>query len=223
MFFIRASKVVGLIPNNSAAPSAPLIFQCVFPRMASKLSRSLRCISASAVGMTVLAAMLADSLWFCLGRKSGERALPVLSRWARSRNISLVHAKTAVVRHGLWTLTVAKFLPGTVMPSLAGALGMSARRFALFDGLAALFYAGCYVTTGYLFHNQVQQVMVWFDRVCHGVIGLGVILVVGYIGYKYALWRRKKRPYRKMNLAGKGANPCAGIPCLDAANLMVEE
>ena len=117
---------------------------------------------------------------------------------------------TAVARHGLWTLTAAKFLPGTVVPSLAGALGMSARRFLLFDGFAALFYAVCYLTAGFLFHNQVQQVMVWFDRVCHGVIGLGVVLVVGYVGYKYVLRRRNKRLDRKADLADKGAGAGAG-------------
>ena len=178
---------------------------------------------ALAVGMTVLAAMLADSIWFWLGRKSGGRALPVIGRWARARNISIARTRIAVARHGLWTLTAAKFLPGTVMPSLAGALGMSARRFLLFDGLAALFYGGSYVTAGFLFHNQVQQVMVWFDRVGHGVLGVGLVLVIGYVGYKYALRRRNKRPDRKTDLADKGADACAGIPCLDAANLAPEK
>ena len=176
-----------------------------------------------AVGMAVAGAVLADSLWFCLGRKGGGRALPAVSRWARSRNISLAHAKAAVARHGLWTLTASKFLPGTVMPSLAGALGMSARRFLLFDGLAALFYAGCYVAAGFLFQNQVQQIMVWFDRVCHGVIGLGVVLVVGYVSYKYALWRRNKRRGSKPYLADQGAGAYTGIPCLPAANLAAEK
>ena len=198
-------------------PAPPLLLAAGALTAVGKLDATL------AVGMAAAAAILADSLWFCLGRKSGGRAMPVVSRWARSRNISLAHARAAVGRHGLWTLTVAKFLPGTVMPSLAGALGMSVRRFLLFDGLAALFYAGCYVTAGFLFHNQVQQVMVWFDRVCHGVIGLGVVLVVGYVGYKYALRRRNKRPDRKAALADKGAGVCAGIPCLDAANLAAEE
>jgi membrane protein DedA with SNARE-associated domain len=198
-------------------PAPPVLLAAGALVAAGKLDPAL------AVGMTVLAAMLADSLWFCLGRKSGGRALPVLSRWARSRNISLARAKTAIARHGLWTLTIAKFLPGTVMPSLAGALGMSARRFLLFDGLAALFYAACYVTAGFLFHNQVQQVMVWFDRVCHGVLGLGVVLVVAYVGYKYALRRRNKRPDRKTDLADKGADAYAGIPCLEAAKLAAED
>ena len=116
--------------------------------------------------------------------------MQAMSRWGRSRNLSSAHTRTTVARHGLWTLTAAKFLPGTVVPSLAGALGMSARRFLLFDGLAALFYAGCYITAGFLFHNQVELIMVVIDRVCHGVIGLGVVLVAGYVGWKYALRRR---------------------------------
>ena len=165
-------------------PAPPMLLAAGALAAVGKLDATL------AVGMAAAAAILADSLWFCLGRKGGGRALPVVSRWARSRNISFANAKTAVSRHGLWTLTVAKFLPGTVMPSLAGAMGMSTRRFLLFDGLAALFYAACYVSAGFLFHNQVQQIMVAFDRVCHGLIGLGVVLVVGYVGCKYALRRR---------------------------------
>jgi len=149
--------------------------------------------------------------------------MQAMSRWGRSRNLSSAHTRTTVARHGLWTLTAAKFLPGTVVPSLAGALGMSVRRFLLFDGLAALFYAGCYVTAGFLFHDQVQQVMVWFDRLCHGAIGLGVVLVVGHVGYKYALRRRNKRPDRKTDPADKDPTAYTGFPCLDAAKLTPEE
>ncbi len=100
---------------------------------------------------------------------------------------------------------------------------MSFGRFLLFDGFASSFYGGCYVTAGFLFHNQVQQVMVWFDRVCHGVIGLGLVLVVGYVGCKYALWRRNKSPDKKIDLADNGADAGVGILCLDAAKLVAEE
>jgi membrane protein DedA with SNARE-associated domain len=145
-----------------------------------------------AVGMTAAAALLADSIWFYLGRKGSGRALHWLSRWSFSRNASSEQAGAVVARFGLLALAIAKFLPGTVMPALAGALGMSTRRFLLFDGLASLVYGGCYITAGYLFHNQIQQVMVWFDRVGHGVIGLGVVLLIGYVAYKFALWHRKR-------------------------------
>jgi membrane protein DedA with SNARE-associated domain len=145
-----------------------------------------------AAGMTAAATLLADLLWFHLGRKGGGRALHLLNRWSFSRNASSAHASAVIARYGLLALAVAKFLPGAVMPSLAGALGMSTRRFLLLDGLAALFYGGSYISAGFLFHNQIEQVMVWFDRVCHGVIGLGAVLLVGYVAYKFVLWRRTK-------------------------------
>ncbi len=145
-----------------------------------------------AAGMTAAATLLADLLWFHLGRKSGGRALHLLSRWSFSRNVSSAHAAAILARYGLLALAVAKFLPGAVMPSLAGALGMSTRRFLLFDGLAALFYGGSYISAGFLFHNQIEQVLVWFDRVGHGEIGLGLALLVGYGAYKYALRRRTR-------------------------------
>jgi hypothetical protein len=95
-----------------------------------------------------------------------------------------------MARYGLWALAAAKFFPGTLIPTLAGALGMSTRRFLLFDGFAALFYGTSYVTAGFLLHNQVQRVLVWLGRLGHGVIGLVLLLAVGYLAYKYALRRR---------------------------------
>lgn len=145
---------------------------------------------AVAVGMTALATILADSLWFYLGRQGGARVLRLMSRWSLSHHSSRAHAKAVAARHGLWVLVAAKFLPGTVAPSLAGALGMSTRRFLLFDGLAALFYGASYVTAGYLFHKQVREAIAWLDRLGHGVVGVGLVLAVGYVVYKYILRRR---------------------------------
>jgi membrane protein DedA with SNARE-associated domain len=198
-------------------PAPPVLLAAGALVAAGKLDAALATV------MAATAAIMADSLWYCLGRKSGRRAVPVLARWAQSHNVSFANAKAAVERHGLWALMIAKFLPGTVMPSVAGALGMSARRFLLFDSLAALFYSGCYIACGFLFHNQVQQAMVWFDRVCHGVIGLGIVLVVGYVGYKYALRRKGKRPDKKRDSADQGIGVYAAIPRLDTPNLAAEE
>ena len=185
---------------------------------------------ALAVGMTALAAVLADLLWFSLGHRSSERVLRVISRWSLSRDSSIVRAKAVIARNGLWALAAAKFLPGTVMPSLAGALGMGTRRFLLFDGLGSLFYGSVYITTGFLFHNQVQEVMVWLDRLGHGVIGLVLVLVVGYVAYKYVLrrramiskGRRSNPPDQKTGLADNGADAIASVAPADAANLATD-
>jgi membrane protein DedA with SNARE-associated domain len=177
-----------------------------------------------AVGMTAIAAVLADSIWFWLGRRGRGHMLHLLSRWPVSRNAFNAHILGVAARLGLVGLTVGKFLPGTVMPSLAGALGMDLRRFLIFDGLASLSYGGSYVLAGFLFHDQVQLVMAWFNRVGHGVMGVGLVLVVAYIACKYLLRRRRNRrrsnpPDKESEPAGKHTGACRCIPCLDAANL----
>jgi membrane protein DedA with SNARE-associated domain len=201
-------------------PAPPLLLAAGSLAAGGKLNPVL------AAGMTAAATLLADSLWFYLGRKGSGRALHLLSRWSHSRNASSAQASAVVARYGLLALAVAKFLPGAVMPSLAGALGMSTRRFLLFDGLAALFYGCSYISAGFLFHNQIQQVMVWFDRVGHGVIGLGSALLVGYVAYKYALWRRTRSGKgRSSNMPDKKTSPADVIKSVahpDPANLVTD-
>jgi len=192
-------------------PAPPLLLAAGALAAGGKLDPAL------AVGMTAAAAVLADSIWFCLGRQGSGRVRQLISRWSLARNSSMAHARTVAARHGLWALTAAKFLPGTVVPSLAGALGMDVRRFLLFDGLAALIYGGGYITAGFLFHHQVQKALVWSDRVGHGIMGLGLVLVTGYLACKYVLRRRHKTPETKTGLADQGSDACARILCLDAS------
>jgi hypothetical protein len=89
-------------------------------------------------------------------------------------------------------VVAAKFLPGlgAVMPPLAGALGMRASRFLLFDGLGSLFYGTFYVTAGFVFRDQLQRAMVLPTHLGLSALALAVVLVAGYIVFKYA--RRHK-------------------------------
>ena len=153
------------------------------------------------------------------GRTAEAAAIivPATALFPDNAALQIEHARTVAARHGLWALTAAKFLPGTVVPSLAGALGMDVRRFLLFDGLAALIYGGGYITAGFLFHHQVQKALVWSDRVGHGIMGLGLVLVTGYLACKYVLRRRHKTPETKTGLADQGSDACARILCLDAS------
>src|SRR5690242_8701597 len=67
-----------------------------------------------AVGMTAAATVLADLLWFWLGRQGGGRVLRLMSRWTFSHDASIPHAKAFIAPPGLWAIMAAKFLPGPV-------------------------------------------------------------------------------------------------------------
>ena len=167
-------------------PSAPWLLT------AGALSASGKLNPGLAIGVTVLAAVMADSLWFYIGRRGGQRVLRLFCRLSLARNSCVGRTKGLFARHGLQTLVAAKFLPGlgAVMPPLAGALGMTTSRFLLFDGLGSLFYASFYIVAGFLFHNQLRQAMAVLNQLGFSVLLLAVVLVGGYIAFKYA--RRRK-------------------------------
>jgi membrane protein DedA with SNARE-associated domain len=163
-------------------PSAPWLLA------AGALSASGRLNPALAVGVAALAALLADSLWFYVGRRGGQRILRLFCRLSLARNSCVGRTKDFFARHGLQTLVAAKFLPGlgAVMPPLAGALGMPTSRFLLFDGLGSLFYGSFYVLAGFLFHNQLEQAMSMLSQLGFSALLLALALVTGYIAFKYA-------------------------------------
>jgi membrane protein DedA with SNARE-associated domain len=168
-------------------PSAPWLLAAGALSAAGKLNPAL------AIGVTALAALLADSLWFYVGRRGGQRVLRLFCRLSLAQNSCVGRTKGFFARHGLQTLVAAKFLPGlgAVMPPLAGALGMSTRRFLLFDGLGSLFYETFYVLAGFLFHNQIGQAVAVLNQLGFSALLLVLALVIGYIAFKYA--HRRKR------------------------------
>ena len=76
------------------------------------------------------------------------------------------------------------------MPPLAGALGIPTGRFLLLDGLGSLFYAGFYIGAGFLFHNQLQEMMAMLNQLGFSALLLALVLVPGYIVFKYVRRRR---------------------------------
>src|SRR2546425_1088287 len=141
-------------------PSAPWLLT------AGALSASGKLNPALAVGVTALAAVMAGLLWFFIGRRGGQRVLRLFCRLSLARNSCVGRTKGLFARHGLQTLVAAKFIPGlgAVMPPLAGALGMATGRFLLFDGLGSLFYGSFYIVAGFLFHNQLQDIVATLNQ-----------------------------------------------------------
>lgn len=162
-----------------------------------------------AIGLVTLAAVLADSLWFYIGRRGGQRVLRLFCRLSLSRNSCVGRCQHVMERHGLQTLVAAKFLPGlgTVMPPLAGAMGMSAGRFLLFDSVGSLTYGASYIVAGFVFHNQLEQAIAVLKHLGFNALVLALALVTGFIGLKYA--RRRKVP-RPGTHDSKTANGTAG-------------
>jgi len=149
-----------------------------------------------AVGVTLLACLVADSGWFYVGRRSGKRGLGFLCRMSLEPNRCVRRSEGFLARHAEQGLVAAKFLPwlGMVVSPLAGSLGMSYRRFLLFDAIGSLLYASYGILLGFIFGEQLQQLLTLLGRLGLGVFALALGVVLGYVGFKIFKWRRASRP-----------------------------
>ena len=95
---------------------------------------------AATIGATV-----GDGLSFWIGHVHKERLKRV---WPFSRYRALIeHGERFFMRHGGKSIFIARFLPGvkSVVPVIAGMMGMGVARFAAINGISALAWAGAHI------------------------------------------------------------------------------
>ncbi len=148
--------------------------------------------SLTVVLLTVLACLIADFIWFYLGRLRGDRVLNLLCRISLEPDSCVRRTQNVFTRYGMRGVLVAKFVPGvsTLAPPLAGMSGVSSGRFLLFDGAGSFLYVGAFILLGALFSSQLEQVLSALAGLGKGALGLVAALVAAYIGYKYYQRRR---------------------------------
>src|ERR1700728_4710333 len=167
-------------------PSVPLLLVC------GALAKLGHLSAAPILFFGVLACLIADSAWFQLGRTRGAKVLGFLCRMALEPDSCVRETENGFVRYGVRFLLVSKFIPG--MNALAAPLAGSSRvgwgQFLLFDGLGAAVFVASLATVGYLFSGQLEDV--------GRIIGLAgsrlflsiVVIVGGWIAWKYFQRRR---------------------------------
>ena len=170
-------------------PSVPVLVACGALARSGQLSPPLLMLTALA------ACLLADNLWFYLGRRSGGKVLKLLCRIALEPDSCVRRTENAFVRYGSRSLLVAKFLPGfnTVAAPLAGSAGIAWPRFLAFDCAGVLLWLTAYVGIGYLFSDQIESVMEYAAGAGRGLGALAIVLLSGWIARKYFERRRVLR------------------------------
>ena len=173
-------------------PATPLLLA------AGALAGSGQLHLAVSLGISVVAALLGDLIWYEFGRRRGGKVLTLLCKISLEPDSCVRKTETAFALRGARSLLIAKFVPGlnTMAPPLAGIIGMRLSRFILFDALGALLYIGTFVGLGFVFSNQLEQVAA---RIASLGFSLVVIVVGGfaaYVAWKYVQRRRFIRSLR---------------------------
>ena len=150
--------------------------------------------------VAVVASVIADLLWFALGRARGHRILKTLCRISLSPDSCVRQTESVFERWGMPSLLVAKFIPGfsTVAPPMAGATGARVPAFLLYDAGGALLWAGAAVAAGVVFHRAIDRAL---DLL--GSLGSGALVVLGvglalFVAFK---WFQRRRFYQFLRMA----------------------
>ena len=143
--------------------------------------------ASTVVLLSVLACLLADGLWFWLGRTWGSQVMRLLCCLTADPRGCSRDAHDRFSRYGLPLLCVAKFIPGLdgLMPPLAGAEAVSPTSFLALDAIGSLLWSGFYVGVGYVFSGQLEIAMGWvkhFGTALAIAIGVPFCLYIGWRG-----------------------------------------
>jgi membrane protein DedA with SNARE-associated domain/rhodanese-related sulfurtransferase len=141
---------------------------------------------------TMVACVLADALWFYLGRFRGVKVLNTLCRISLEPDSCVRRMQNVFTKYGWRGIVVAKFLPGlsTMAPPMAGMSSLGAPRFFLADSAGSLLYGGCFIYLGYFFSNQIDQIEGALASIGASALSLIVGVIAAWVGYKY--WQRKR-------------------------------
>ena len=175
-----AGVLLAVLANQLCLPVPAIVFLMA----AGALSAHGYMQASAVVLLSVLACLLADGLWFWLGRKWGSQVMRLLCRLAADPRRCSRDAHDRFSRYGLPLLCVAKFIPGLdgLMPPLAGAEAVSPIAFLALDAIGSLIWSILYVGVGYVFSEQLEIAVGWakhFGTALTLVIGVPFCLYVG--------------------------------------------
>jgi membrane protein DedA with SNARE-associated domain len=185
-------------------PSVPLLLAC------GALAHDGRMNAMLAIGLGVFASLLADNIWFQLGRHRGATVLRFLCRIALEPDSCVRRTESAFLRYGSRSMLVAKFIPGfnAAAAPLAGISGMSLGRFLLFDTLGAGLWISSYLLVGYLFSGQLELAGVYLKQMGSGLVLLVAAVLGAWIGWKFI---QRRRFLRKLYMARITAEELSGM------------
>jgi membrane protein DedA with SNARE-associated domain len=175
-------------------PAAPVLMA------AGGLAAAGRLSLPGAVGLAVLATLVADLISYAVGRSRGARVLGLLCRVSLEPDTCVRRTEDVFLRYGVRFLLFAKFVPGlgTVGPPLAGMLGVGVLRFSIYSAMGAFFWAGAWMVLGYGAGQAAERVVTRAGQLGAAVaVTLGLIIV----GYVVAKWIQRQRFLRSLRIA----------------------
>ncbi|CAB3802991.1 hypothetical protein LMG28688_05679 [Paraburkholderia caffeinitolerans] len=194
-------------------PAMPALV--LFGAMAAMHPGSIGQQVAPVLGLSIVATLIGDSVWFLAGRLYGGNTLKTLCKLSLSRDTCVKKTERFFGRWGVRVLAIAKFVPGLSIVSvpMAGAMGTPYRQFVGFDGIGAALWSGTGLLIGVLFAPQIDMLFAGASRLGRLTAVVILALLLLYAAYR---WQRRRQLIKKLANARITVddlyNAMAGLP-----------
>jgi membrane protein DedA with SNARE-associated domain/rhodanese-related sulfurtransferase len=177
-------------------PSIPVLLT------AGTLTATHRVNSISLLLSVLAACMIADTLWFSLGRRYGNSVLKLLCRLSFEASTCVSKTEGYFTRRGPVTLLFSKFVPGlsTVAAPIAGQTGMPYGRFLLWDLAGSILWAESFILAGRFFGDLVKKSAPLFQWLGHFAFLIFVLMVLGFLAQRILKQRKFLAQIRELRL-----------------------
>jgi len=164
-----------------------LVEQLGIPLPATPVLLAAGALSASgpinffiALAIGAVAALIADTVWFLVGRSHGQRILRLLCKLSLEPTTCVRRTQDSFGRRRGALLMFAKFVPGLgiLAPPVAGQNGMGIGSFLFFDGIGAMLWAGALLAAGRFFGDLLKRnagLLHWAGRFSGALLLLGIV------------------------------------------------
>ncbi|MES2992092.1 MAG: DedA family protein/thiosulfate sulfurtransferase GlpE [Pseudomonadota bacterium] len=152
------------------------------------------------LGTAVLACLIADGIWYAIGRRSGRRVLRTLCQISLSPDGCVRQTESIFTRFGPPSLLVAKFVPGfaSVATALAGAIHIPRAAFLVYDTIGAAVWVGVGLGLGWLFSPAIEQIVELLAQFGQWGLMLLAVVIALFIAAK---WWQRHRFNRQLRMA----------------------
>jgi membrane protein DedA with SNARE-associated domain len=151
--------------------------------------------------VTVAATLVADTIWYGLGRWRGQEALRTVARLLRRPAEYVDSAEGRFRDHQFVFLFGGRFVPelNPIAAGMAGAMRMRPMRYSAIAISSALAWAGGWTGAGYALGNLAPEAPVPLLSLATPVVVIGAILAVG------VALKRRRLPRHHHRLPGRRA------------------
>jgi membrane protein DedA with SNARE-associated domain/rhodanese-related sulfurtransferase len=177
-------------------PSIPVLLT------AGTLSATHRIYHSYSLFVVLVACVLADSLWYWLGRRYGNSVLRLLCRLSFEASTCVSKTEDYFNRRGPVTLLFSKFVPGlsTVAAPIAGQTGMPYARFVVWDLAGSILWAETFLLAGRFFGDIAQKSAPFFHWLGRFAFVIFVLMVLGFVAHRILKQRKFLRQVRELRL-----------------------